>query len=86
MEKEATDISLTQKMEQFTAMIAKVHCPVIVVSNEVGLGIVPADAETRRFRDLAGLLHQRVAAVAQAVYFITAGIAQQIKGTAHVSN
>ena len=43
-------------------------------SNEVGLGIVPDNAMARAFRDHAGRLHQEVAAVADAVYFLVAGI------------
>jgi adenosylcobinamide kinase/adenosylcobinamide-phosphate guanylyltransferase len=57
---------------------AKAARPVIVVSNEVGQGIVPQSALGRRFRDLAGTVHQRVAARAREVYFVTAGIAQKI--------
>lgn len=79
LEKEATDAWLTQKIETLVDTVMKVQCPLIAVSNEVGLGIVPADAETRRFRDFAGLLHQQWAAVAQEVYFMTAGISQRIK-------
>jgi adenosylcobinamide kinase/adenosylcobinamide-phosphate guanylyltransferase len=49
------------------------------VSNEVGLGIVPDNALARRFRDLAGILNQRVALTADEVYFTAAGIPLKIK-------
>jgi adenosylcobinamide kinase/adenosylcobinamide-phosphate guanylyltransferase len=50
-----------------------------LVSNEVGQGLVPDNALARRFRDEAGLLHQRLAGVAQTVVFVTAGLAQTLK-------
>jgi adenosylcobinamide kinase/adenosylcobinamide-phosphate guanylyltransferase len=50
-----------------------------MVSNEVGQGLVPDNALARRFRDEAGLLHQRLAEVADTVVFITAGLAQTLK-------
>ena len=59
---------------------AATKSPVVVVSNEVGQGIVPDNAMARAFRDHAGLLHQKVAAVADEVYFVTAGLPQKLKG------
>ena len=53
---------------------------VIFVSNEVGQGIVPDNAMARAFRDHAGILHQKIAAVADEVYFVTAGLPQKLKG------
>jgi adenosylcobinamide kinase/adenosylcobinamide-phosphate guanylyltransferase len=52
---------------------------VIIVSNEVGLGIVPDNALTRSFMDIAGLSNQLLADDADEVYFTIAGIAQKIK-------
>ncbi len=54
---------------------------VIIVSNEVGLGIVPDNALSRVFRDIAGSANQMIADEADEVYFIVAGIAQRIKET-----
>ena len=51
----------------------------VVVSNEVGLGIVPDNALSRRFRDEAGVLHQRVADVADHVVLVVAGLPMQVK-------
>jgi len=53
---------------------------VILVSNEVGLGIVPDNALARRFRDEAGRLNQRIAAAADRVLFIAAGLPMVLKG------
>ena len=51
----------------------------LVVSNEVGLGIVPDNALARRFRDAAGVLHQAVAAAAGEVHLIVAGLSIRAK-------
>jgi adenosylcobinamide kinase / adenosylcobinamide-phosphate guanylyltransferase len=51
----------------------------IIVSNEVGLGIVPDNPLARRFRDFAGMLNQKMAQVADEVYFTAAGIPIKIK-------
>ena len=51
----------------------------IVVSNEVGLGIVPDNPLARKFRDFAGMLNQKVAQAADEVYFTAAGIPLKIK-------
>jgi adenosylcobinamide kinase/adenosylcobinamide-phosphate guanylyltransferase len=55
------------------------HPPFFIVSNEVGMGIVPDNALSRRFRDLAGRLNQEVATIADEVYLVTAGIPLRIK-------
>jgi adenosylcobinamide kinase/adenosylcobinamide-phosphate guanylyltransferase len=51
----------------------------VVVSNEVGQGIVPENALARRFRDLQGRANRILAAAAAEVYLVTAGIGQKIK-------
>ncbi|WP_442583298.1 bifunctional adenosylcobinamide kinase/adenosylcobinamide-phosphate guanylyltransferase [Mesorhizobium sp. ASY16-5R] len=53
--------------------------PWFIVSNEVGLGIVPDNALARRFRDAAGRLNQAVAAVAGSVVFMVAGLPMRVK-------
>jgi adenosylcobinamide kinase / adenosylcobinamide-phosphate guanylyltransferase len=61
------------------ASIARAAGPVILVSNEVGLGIVPDNALARRFRDLQGRLNQSVASVCDEVVFVAAGLPLTLK-------
>lgn len=53
---------------------------VILVTHEVGLGVVPENATARTFRDLAGSAHQRLAEVCDDVYFVAAGLPFTLKG------
>lgn len=57
----------------------KIDYPLYVVSNEVGLGIVPNDELSRNFRDRAGALNQRVASAADEAYMMVSGIPIKIK-------
>ncbi len=52
---------------------------ILVVSNEIGMGIVPEGALSRRFRDHAGLLNQMVAAVCEQAYLIVSGLPLRLK-------
>jgi adenosylcobinamide kinase/adenosylcobinamide-phosphate guanylyltransferase len=53
--------------------------PFILVSDEVGLGVVPGSEAGRRFRDTLGLVNQRAATAAEEVHLCVAGIATRIK-------
>lgn len=63
----------------FLQTFARRKQTVIVVSNEVGLGIVPDNALARRYRDLLGRVNQSVAAAATEVHFVVAGLPWRIK-------
>jgi adenosyl cobinamide kinase/adenosyl cobinamide phosphate guanylyltransferase len=61
------------------AALSRRHGPTVVISNEVGLGIVPQTPLGRSFRDDAGRLNQRIAALAQHVVFMIAGLPLTLK-------
>ena len=61
--------------------LARRSAATVLVSSETGLGIVPADPLSRRFRDEAGLLNQRVAALAATVTLVVAGLPLALKST-----
>lgn len=62
------------------AYLPNARARLVIVSNEVGLGIVPENRMARAFRDHAGRLHQMIAAVGADVYFIAAGLPLKMKG------
>lgn len=76
------DAAVEQEFERLLAALAKMRGPVVLVANEVGSGIVPDNALARRFRDLQGGLNQRIAAVADRVVLMVAGLPLVLKGSA----
>jgi adenosylcobinamide kinase/adenosylcobinamide-phosphate guanylyltransferase len=52
---------------------------IFIVSNEVGMGIVPENRLARQFRDYQGILNQHIASIADEVYMLIAGISVKIK-------
>jgi adenosylcobinamide kinase/adenosylcobinamide-phosphate guanylyltransferase len=70
------------RIDALEAALARVQGPAIVVSNEIGLGVVPMGAVTRRYVDELGRLNQRIAALAREVTLMVAGLPMTIKGGA----
>jgi adenosylcobinamide kinase/adenosylcobinamide-phosphate guanylyltransferase len=70
-----------QKVEQFIETTRQLDFHLILVSNEVGWGIVPDNPLARQFRDLSGWANQRMAAVASEVVLMVAGIPMIVKKT-----
>ncbi|OWV77960.1 adenosylcobinamide kinase/adenosylcobinamide phosphate guanyltransferase [Rhizobium sp. R634] len=75
---EGRDIAL--QAAALAAWLPQAKAKLVIVSNEVGLGIVPENRMAREFRDHAGRLHQMIAAKADEVYFIAAGLPLKMKG------
>jgi adenosylcobinamide kinase/adenosylcobinamide-phosphate guanylyltransferase len=65
---------------EFLAAIEAPPCDLIVVTNELGMSIIPANAMARRFRDLAGRLNQEVARRADRAVLMVSGLPLQLKG------
>jgi adenosylcobinamide kinase/adenosylcobinamide-phosphate guanylyltransferase len=72
--------AIEDAIDALVAELADTTLEVAVVSNEVGQGVVPMHALTRAFRDHQGRLNQRVAAVADRVRLLVAGIEVPVKG------
>ena len=68
------------------AALPELAGPVVFVSNEVGQGVVPDNALARAFVDHAGRLHQDLAAAAQRVVFMTAGLPHELKSLSEIQS
>ncbi|HEY6580262.1 MAG TPA: bifunctional adenosylcobinamide kinase/adenosylcobinamide-phosphate guanylyltransferase [Rubrobacter sp.] len=74
----AEDQALAE-FEKFLAGADNLDVPFVLVSDEVGLGVVPESEAGRRFRDALGLVNQRAAAAAEEVHLCVAGVDVRIK-------
>jgi adenosylcobinamide kinase/adenosylcobinamide-phosphate guanylyltransferase len=75
------DAAIEAEFARLDTALAAPSSPLVVVANEVGSGIVPDHPLGRRFRDLQGLLNQRIAARADRVILMVAGLPLVVKGT-----
>jgi len=74
------DSKIMDEAQRMIDVIGQTQTSLIIVSNEVGMGIVPADPLSRRFRDLSGMISQNIAEVADSVVFMVSGIPMFLKG------
>jgi len=79
MARQENDETVLSQCDDLVAALRTFPGTCIVVSNEVGLGIVPDNPLARRFRDLAGIINQRMAKAADEAYFIAAGMPVRMK-------
>ena len=86
MEAEGEDKeAIERRVEALCEALRTVQCSVVLVSNEVGSGVVPAYPLGRRYRDLLGEINQRVARIADDVVLMVAGLPLALKGHVEVT-
>lgn len=77
---EAAEAAVLIEVEALLAGVEETGATWIVVSNEVGLGLVPSNPLGRAYRDALGRANQRIAAAADEVYLLVAGLPLRLKG------
>ena len=75
------DEQIQSQIDALCHALSAAPCAIVLVSNEVGCGVVPAYELGRRFRDLVGELNQRIAAIAETVLWMVAGLPVALKGS-----
>lgn len=78
--------AINRELDHLLAVVAQRDLTLIAVTNEVGMGIVPAYPLGRQYRDLLGLANQRVAAAAAEVYLVVCGIPVELRALEAVWN
>jgi adenosylcobinamide kinase / adenosylcobinamide-phosphate guanylyltransferase len=74
------EFEIKNSVAQLIEILNASQATIVLVSNEVGLGVVPMGKETRLFVDHAGWMNQKIAAIAENVIFVAAGIPLALKG------
>lgn len=79
LHKKLSERIIKTRINQMIKILLGTNMRAIIVSNEVGLGLVPTNKLARDFRDLAGRINQSVASKAKEVFFLVSGIPRKIK-------
>lgn len=74
-----SDDKIDQEIQNFLDLLKDPPCSLIIVTNEVGMGIIPENELSRKFRDAAGFLNQQVARIADRVILTISGIPMKVK-------
>ncbi|MFW6151546.1 MAG: bifunctional adenosylcobinamide kinase/adenosylcobinamide-phosphate guanylyltransferase [Verrucomicrobiota bacterium] len=85
MHKHGEDTDSFKEADQFLSALDSLQCDIIIVTNEVGMGIVPDNSFARKYRDVAGRINQRVAARADKVTLVVCGVPVTVKAPGGLS-
>lgn len=80
MHKYGEDTDTFSEVDSLLKILAEPPCDIILVANEVGMGIVPENGMARKYRDITGRLNQDIASLADTVIITVSGIPVTIKG------
>jgi adenosylcobinamide kinase/adenosylcobinamide-phosphate guanylyltransferase len=78
-ERHLLEPQLAVQVDEVIAAIRATSARVVVVTNEIGCGLVPFEPDSRHFRDMAGRVNQQFAAAADKVYVVTCGQSLRLK-------
>jgi len=73
------ETQIQKKVDTLIKVLQNKNCPILIVSNEVGMGIVPENGMARVYRDHVGYANQKIASISDQVILMVAGIPHQIK-------
>ena len=74
-----SETEVAAQVDVLAASVAECRCPVLIVTSEVGLGLIPDSTLGRAFRDIAGRAHQQLALVADEIYLAVLGVVLRLR-------
>ncbi len=73
------EANVVHESNGLVGFLQEASVPIVIVSNETGMGVMPMNKMAREFNDIAGSVHQEIASVCDAAYLVTAGLPQRLK-------